>query len=48
LRSSTHSGETSDGNNSSKDTMHRANATEFGLAAAVLTRDVDRARRVSR
>ncbi|MEH0420781.1 aldehyde dehydrogenase family protein [Streptomyces sp. B21-083] len=28
--------------------VHRANATEFGLAAAVFTRDVDRARRVSR
>jgi acyl-CoA reductase-like NAD-dependent aldehyde dehydrogenase len=26
----------------------RANATEFGLAAAVFTRDIDRARRVSR
>ena len=31
-----------------KDAIHRANATEFGLAAAVFTRDVDRARRVSR
>jgi betaine-aldehyde dehydrogenase len=31
-----------------KDVIHRANATEFGLAAAVFTRDVDRARRVSR
>ena len=30
------------------DAIHRANATEFGLAAAVFTRDVDRARRVSR
>ena len=30
------------------DAVHRANATEFGLAAAVFTRDVDRARRVSR
>ncbi len=29
------------------DAIHRANATEFGLAAAVFTRDVDRARRVS-
>jgi len=28
--------------------IHRANATEFGLAAAVFTRDGDRARRVSR
>ena len=28
--------------------VRRANATEFGLAAAVFTRDVDRARRVSR
>jgi acyl-CoA reductase-like NAD-dependent aldehyde dehydrogenase len=28
--------------------VHRANATEFGLAAAVFTRDGDRARRVSR
>jgi betaine-aldehyde dehydrogenase len=28
--------------------VHKANATEFGLAAAVFTRDVDRARRVSR
>jgi betaine-aldehyde dehydrogenase len=28
--------------------IHRANATEFGLAASVFTRDVDRARRVSR
>jgi len=31
-----------------KDAIHRANATEFGLAAGVFTRDVDRARRVSR
>ena len=31
-----------------KDAIHRANATEFGLAAAVFTRNVDRARRVSR
>ena len=31
-----------------KDAIRRANATEFGLAAAVFTRDVDRARRVSR
>jgi betaine-aldehyde dehydrogenase len=31
-----------------KDAISRANATEFGLAAAVFTRDVDRARRVSR
>jgi betaine-aldehyde dehydrogenase len=31
-----------------KDAVHRANATEFGLAAGVFTRDVDRARRVSR
>jgi betaine-aldehyde dehydrogenase len=30
------------------DAIHRANATEFGLAAGVFTRDVDRARRVSR
>ena len=30
------------------DAVRRANATEFGLAAAVFTRDVDRARRVSR
>jgi betaine-aldehyde dehydrogenase len=30
------------------DAIHRANATEFGLAAAVFTRDVDRAGRVSR
>jgi betaine-aldehyde dehydrogenase len=30
------------------DAVHRANATEFGLAAAVFTRDVDRARRVGR
>ena len=30
------------------DAIHRANATEFGLAAAVFTSDVDRARRVSR
>jgi betaine-aldehyde dehydrogenase len=30
------------------DAIHRANATEFGLAAAVFTRDVDRARRVGR
>ncbi|MGW7545717.1 aldehyde dehydrogenase family protein [Streptomyces sp. NPDC054770] len=28
--------------------VHRANATEFGLSAAVFTRDGDRARRVSR
>ena len=34
--------------NDEKDAIHRANATEFGLAAAVFTRDVDRARRVSR
>jgi betaine-aldehyde dehydrogenase len=31
-----------------KDAIERANATEFGLAAGVFTRDVDRARRVSR
>ncbi|HLM21470.1 MAG TPA: aldehyde dehydrogenase family protein [Propionibacteriaceae bacterium] len=31
-----------------KEAIHRANATEFGLAAGVFTRDVDRARRVSR
>ena len=31
-----------------KDAIHWANATEFGLAAGVFTRDVDRARRVSR
>jgi betaine-aldehyde dehydrogenase len=31
-----------------KDAIHRANATEFGLAAGVFTRDVDRARRVGR
>jgi acyl-CoA reductase-like NAD-dependent aldehyde dehydrogenase len=31
-----------------EDAIHRANATEFGLAAGVFTRDVDRARRVSR
>jgi betaine-aldehyde dehydrogenase len=31
-----------------KDAISRGNATEFGLAAAVFTRDVDRARRVSR
>jgi betaine-aldehyde dehydrogenase len=31
-----------------KDAIHRANATEFGLAAGVFTRDADRARRVSR
>jgi acyl-CoA reductase-like NAD-dependent aldehyde dehydrogenase len=30
------------------DAIERANATEFGLAAGVFTRDVDRARRVSR
>jgi betaine-aldehyde dehydrogenase len=30
------------------DAIDRANATEFGLAAGVFTRDVDRARRVSR
>ena len=30
------------------DAIHRANATEFGLAAAVFTRDVARTRRVSR
>jgi betaine-aldehyde dehydrogenase len=30
------------------DAIYRANATEFGLAAGVFTRDVDRARRVSR
>jgi betaine-aldehyde dehydrogenase len=30
------------------DAIHRANATEFGLAAGMFTRDVDRARRVSR
>jgi betaine-aldehyde dehydrogenase len=30
------------------DAIHRANATEFGLATGVFTRDVDRARRVSR
>ena len=30
------------------DAVSRANATEFGLAAAVFTQDVDRARRVSR
>jgi betaine-aldehyde dehydrogenase len=30
------------------DAIHRANATEFGLAAAVFTRDIDRARRVGR
>jgi acyl-CoA reductase-like NAD-dependent aldehyde dehydrogenase len=30
------------------DAVRRANATEFGLSAAVFTRDVDRARRVSR
>ena len=30
------------------DAIHTANATEFGLAAGVFTRDVDRARRVSR
>ena len=30
------------------DAIHRANATEFGLAAAGFTRDIDRARRVSR
>ncbi len=30
------------------DAISRANATEFGLAAAVFTQDVDRARRVSR
>ena len=30
------------------DALRRANATEFGLSAAVFTRDVDRARRVSR
>ncbi|MFI9381913.1 aldehyde dehydrogenase family protein [Kutzneria sp. NPDC052558] len=30
------------------DAVRRANATEFGLAAAVFTRDVDRARRVGR
>ncbi|MGI8456767.1 MAG: aldehyde dehydrogenase family protein [Propionibacteriaceae bacterium] len=33
---------------SESEAIHRANATEFGLAAAVFTRDVDRARRVSR
>ena len=33
---------------SEDDAVHRANATEFGLAAGVFTRDVDRARRVSR
>jgi delta 1-pyrroline-5-carboxylate dehydrogenase len=31
-----------------EDAVHRANATEFGLAAGVFTRDVDRARRVGR
>jgi betaine-aldehyde dehydrogenase len=31
-----------------KDAIQSANATEFGLAAAVFTRDVDRVRRVSR
>jgi acyl-CoA reductase-like NAD-dependent aldehyde dehydrogenase len=31
-----------------KDAIERANATEFGLAAGVFTRDVDRARRLSR
>jgi betaine-aldehyde dehydrogenase len=31
-----------------KEAIHRANATELGLAAGVFTRDVDRARRVSR
>jgi betaine-aldehyde dehydrogenase len=31
-----------------KDAIERANTTEFGLAAGVFTRDVDRARRVSR
>jgi betaine-aldehyde dehydrogenase len=31
-----------------KDAIERANATEFGLAAGVFTRDVDRGRRVSR
>jgi betaine-aldehyde dehydrogenase len=31
-----------------KGAIHRANATEFGLSAGVFTRDVDRARRVSR
>jgi acyl-CoA reductase-like NAD-dependent aldehyde dehydrogenase len=31
-----------------EDAVQRANATEFGLAAGVFTRDVDRARRVSR
>jgi betaine-aldehyde dehydrogenase len=31
-----------------KDAIHRANASEFGLAAGVFTRDADRARRVSR
>lgn len=34
--------------NDEADAIQRANATEFGLAAAVFTRDVDRARRVSR
>jgi acyl-CoA reductase-like NAD-dependent aldehyde dehydrogenase len=31
-----------------KDAIERANATEFGLAAGVFTRDVDRTRRLSR
>ena len=34
--------------NDEHDAIHRANATEFGLAAGVFTRDVDHARRVSR
>jgi betaine-aldehyde dehydrogenase len=34
--------------NDEHDAILRANATEFGLAAGVFTRDVDRARQVSR